>query len=374
MSAQLTECDRQNSSFFIVLDHGLMTMMMMIIFLLIIILIDLCSSAEHRLIQLIEKLPVQTEVINLRELFLTNETVEGDFFLAKKDEYPYWFFLINHSSRGVLTIQKEIDRDQLCRLRRCRCDTHCDLELEIFVHTNEFNVELLIIRLIDQNDHRPRFSNLNQRVQLNIVENAPIGAKIKLEPAIDDDQGENGLMGMLINLIINIIISLLSLISLGYSLISSRPLPFSLRYDLTRADLSLIVDETLDRETISSYQFDILAFDGDNQTGLVHVDVLIGDVNDCPPKFHQSIYRLENISEHTPIDSVLIRLHADDDDIGVNAQITYHLLTDEPCFLLDENTGELRLQCILDYEVKNHYQLTIEAKDHGEGSKSDHCT
>ena len=164
------------------------------------------------------------------------------------------------------------------------------------------------------------------------------------------------------------------LISLGYSLISAHPLPFSLRYDLTRADLSLIVDESLDRETIAAYQFDIVAFDGDNQTGLLHVDVLVGDVNDSPPKFPQSIFRLSNISEHTPIDSVLVRLHADDADVGVNAQLSYHLLTDDACFLLDEFTGELRLQCLLDYEVKNVYQLTIEARDAGEGSKSDLCT
>ena len=164
------------------------------------------------------------------------------------------------------------------------------------------------------------------------------------------------------------------LISLGYSLISAHPLPFSLRYDLTRADLSLIVDESLDRETTTGYQFDILAFDGDNQTGLLHVDVLVGDVNDSPPKFRQSIFRLTNISEHAPLDSLLARVHADDADVGVNAQITYHLLTDDACFLLDEVTGELRLQCLLDYEVKHHYQLTIEARDAGEGSKSDLCT
>lgn len=151
-------------------------------------------------------------------------------------------------------------------------------------------------------------------------------------------------------------------------------MPFSLRYDLMRSDLSLIVDQTLDRETISSYQFDILAYDGDNQTGLLRVHVQIDDVNDCPPKFHQSIYRLTNISEHTPIDSILARVQAEDQDSGVNAQITYHLLTDDPCFLLDDITGDLRLQCFLDYEVKHHYQLTIEAKDHGEGSKSDLCT
>ena len=83
----------------------------------------------------------------------------------------------------------------------------------------------------------------------------------------------------------------------GYSLVSSKFLPFSLRYDLIRSDLSLVVTQTLDRELISSYKFDIIARDGDNQTGILHVFVLINDINDSPPKFEQTIYIINNISE-----------------------------------------------------------------------------
>ena len=93
------------------------------------------------------------------------------------------YFLINHSSRGILTIRKEIDRDELCRIRRCRCDTWCDLELEIIINSEQFNIELITIRIIDRNDHKPMFSN--DQLNLTIVENAQIGAMIKLESAID---------------------------------------------------------------------------------------------------------------------------------------------------------------------------------------------
>lgn len=157
------------------------------------------SPDDHRIIRTLEKLPVHTEVVNLRQLFLPNHPTESavtaDFMLAKRDEYPYLYFLINHSSRGILTIRKEIDRDQLCRLRRCRCDTWCDLELEIFVNHEQFHLEVLTIRVLDQNDHRPQFSTLSEQLQVTIVENAPVGARIKLESAIDQDQGENGIVG-----------------------------------------------------------------------------------------------------------------------------------------------------------------------------------
>jgi len=163
-----------------------------------------CQQQQHQeedrfIIRTIEKLPVHTEVTNLRRLLLSNnvsDSINVDFSLAKRDEFPYMYFLINHSSRGILTIRKEIDRDELCRKRRCRCDTWCDLELEIFVNSEQFNIELITIRILDQNDHIPQFSSLNNQLNLTIVESAPIGAMIKLEPAIDYDQGVNGIMGM----------------------------------------------------------------------------------------------------------------------------------------------------------------------------------
>jgi protocadherin delta 1 len=152
---------------------------------------------DHFIIRTIEKLPVHTEVINLRRLLLAknlSDSITADFSLAKRDEFPYMYFLINHSSRGILTIRKEIDRDELCRLRRCRCDTWCDLELEIIINSEQFNIELITIRIMDRNDHKPTFST--DQLNLTIVENAQIGAMIKLESANDYDQGQNSIVGM----------------------------------------------------------------------------------------------------------------------------------------------------------------------------------
>ena len=313
------------------------------------------QQQQQRIIRTTEKLPVHSEIINLRRLFFPNQTTNSltaDFTLAKRDEYPYMFFLINHSSRGILTIRKEIDRDDLCRKRRCRCDTWCDLELEIFINNEQFNIELLTIRILDINDHRPQFST--DEVNLTIVENAPINAMTKLEPAIDYDEGTNSLV--------------------GYSLISSSNLPFSLRYDLKRGDLSLVINDNLDREHISSYRFQILAFDGDNQTGVLNVFVTIDDVNDCPPKFDQKIYHLKNITENLPFGSIIFRVHATDADIGINGELTYHLINEQTCFEIDQHTGDIRVQCLLDYETKTTYQIEVEARDSGEGSKTDFCT
>jgi hypothetical protein len=160
----------------------------------------------------------------------------------------------------------------------------------------------------------------------------------------------------------------------GYSLVSSTYLPFSLRYDLTRNDLSLVIEENLDRELISSYQFNIIAYDGGNQTGKLHVYIIIDDVNDNPPKFDQLIYTIKNVSENLPIGSIIFRIHATDDDDGVNGDITYNLINQENCFEIDQITGDIRVICLLDYENKIMHQLEIEGRDGGEGSKTDFCT
>lgn len=160
----------------------------------------------------------------------------------------------------------------------------------------------------------------------------------------------------------------------GYSLVSSTSLPFSLRYDLIRADLSLVVNEQLDRELISSYQFQIIAHDGGNRTGILNVRITIDDVNDSPPKFDQSIYTLKNISENLPIGSILFRVHATDADEGVNGDVTYQLINPKNCFEIDPFLGDIRVLCALDYETKTSYRLDIEARDGGEGSKTDFCT
>lgn len=143
---------------------------------------------------------------------------------------------------------------------------------------------------------------------------------------------------------------------------------------MSRPDLSLVVETSLDRETISFYEFDVVAFDGGNQTGRQHVRVNIADVNDSPPKFDRSIYVLKNISEHLSIDSIVFRLQAHDNDTGVNSELNYSLLNDEPCFVVDSLTGDVRLRCLLDYETKSNYRLYFEVRDQGEGSKTDFCT
>lgn len=135
-----------------------------------------------------------------------------------------------------------------------------------------------------------------------------------------------------------------------------------------------MIDQVLDREFISSYSFDIIARDGENQTGILHVNVNIDDINDSPPKFEQTTYTIRNISENLPVDFLIARVHAIDQDEGINGEINYYLINDENNFQIDQWTGEIRIRKLLDFEMKTMHRLEIEARDNGEGSKTDFCT
>lgn len=137
----------------------------------------------------------------------------------------------------------------------------------------------------------------------------------------------------------------------------------------------MIIEENLDRETNPSYEFEIVARDGENQTGSVEVFVTIDDVNDNAPKFLQAIYEIRNLSENFPVGNVVCRVEARDEDFAVNGELSYHLVSNsDEFFEIDAATGEIRLVQPLDFETKQSHRLEVEARDFGEGSKTDLTT
>jgi len=71
------------------------------------------------------------------------------------------------------------------------------------------------------------------------------------------------------------------------------------------------------------------------------------------------------------MNSIVVRVHATDDDEGINGEISYFLLNEQQCFDIDSQTGDIRVQCVLDYEKQSKYRLEIEARDNGEGYQTD---
>ncbi|KTG32913.1 hypothetical protein cypCar_00019139 [Cyprinus carpio] len=93
--------------------------------------------------------------------------------------------------------------------------------------------------------------------------------------------------------------------------------------------------------------------------------VVLEDINDNPPKFVPTVYRIK-VPEDVPPGSVLLWVESFDLDLESGGLISYNLKNSEAgAFFLDTSTGCLTLERELDFEKQQFYNLTVRAVDHG---------
>ncbi|KAE8614326.1 hypothetical protein XENTR_v10008125, partial [Xenopus tropicalis] len=133
----------------------------------------------------------------------------------------------------------------------------------------------------------------------------------------------------------------------------------------------LVLEKPLDREKQNSIELMLTASDGGSprKTGTALIKIVVYDANDNYPVFSQDTY-VVNINENAPNGSLVLQLHATDEDDGSNGEITYsfsHIPENAlHIFRIDSQTGELSKVGELDYEVTKRYTITVEAKDGGD--------
>ncbi|KAF8571188.1 hypothetical protein P879_00358 [Paragonimus westermani] len=98
-------------------------------------------------------------------------------------------------------------------------------------------------------------------------------------------------------------------------------------------------------------------------TSTMTLTLKIRDDNDHHPVFSQPLYHA-TIHENNVVGSKIIQVHATDDDEGENSRITYTLL-DRANFKVDNETGWVTANLIFDRELRDSYQVTVVASDHG---------
>ncbi|CAH8532558.1 unnamed protein product [Schistosoma rodhaini] len=104
-----------------------------------------------------------------------------------------------------------------------------------------------------------------------------------------------------------------------------------------------------------------------SQTATMTITLHIVDANDNEPTFEKQFYKAE-IKENSPIGTKIIKIHAVDKDVGVNAQIYYSLQENElfvPYFKIDPIMGWIVNSAELDREAQVIFQLTVLAIDGG---------
>ena len=93
-----------------------------------------------------------------------------------------------------------------------------------------------------------------------------------------------------------------------------------------------------------------------------------------PKVIPHSSLRTVHVSEDTPLESVVTRIKATDRDTGYNGKLWYTITAgnDESCFIINTQTGDIRLGRSLDRERRSKYNITVTISDLGTRSRSTH--
>ncbi|XP_052499610.1 protocadherin alpha-12-like [Budorcas taxicolor] len=253
---------------------------------------------------------------------------------------------------GILFVNSRIDREELCG-RSAECSIH--LEVIVDRPLQVFHVE---VEVKDVNDNPPVFRG-EQKVLIS--ESAPLESRFPLEGASDADIGLNSL--------------------LTYRLSLNEYFTLKL---ITKTDKSilpeLILRKSLDREEIPELNMLLTALDGGKPqlTESVQIQITILDVNDNAPEFDKPGYKVV-LFENVPNGTRIIQLNASDLDEGPNREISYGIrmilpLSEKCMFLINPQTGEIRIYGKLDFEENNEYEIQVNAIDKGIPPMAGHCT
>ncbi|KAM4621720.1 protocadherin beta-16-like [Polymixia lowei] len=251
--------------------------------------------------------------------------------------------------RGVLLIKDRIDRESLCRQT-----TPCALHFQVILE-NPMEFYSITIEITDINDNPPTFENND--VKFKISESAVSGAKFVLDRAIDLDVGKNGLQSYELKPTDNFALKLYS------------------QADGTK-NIEMVLQKPLDREKQELINVVLTAIDGGEpqMSGTMQIHITVLDANDNAPVFTQPTYKA-TVIENSPKGTVVTRVSASDADHGSNGKIRYSisniLENTNGMFDVNEESGEIKLLGIIDYEIVRNYHISLRASD--DGGLTDYC-
>ena len=261
------------------------------------------------------------------------------------------YFNINEKT-GAFYTNGTIDRESLSH---CKFSENCEIRLDVSAQSTIGTFFVIIkvkVVVLDINDNTPYF--VKSETNLEISESSIPNSSLSVEGAVDLDSGNNSIQ--------------------TYTVLPSGS-PFLLSYDnslIGSSTLKLILNQTLDREKVGSYDLVIKAIDGGTppRSGslLVHIDV--SDVNDNRPSFSHLTYNI-TIEESTEAGSVILNMSATDKDLGKNGEVMYRLSPYQSddikqMFSINETHGNLSLIKPLTYYSGEVLKVIIEASDNAD--------
>ncbi|XP_006866295.1 PREDICTED: protocadherin alpha-7 [Chrysochloris asiatica] len=192
----------------------------------------------------------------------------------------------------------------------------------------------VLVDVVDANDNAPELTITS--LSLPISEDAPPGTVITLVSVYDRDSGVNGQVTS--TLTPNVPFKLVSTFKNYYS---------------------LVLENSLDRESVSAYDLVVTARDrgSPSLSATVSVSVEVADVNDNAPTFPQPEYTVF-VKENNPPGSHIFTVSARDADAQENALVSYSLV--------ERRVGERALSSYVSVHAESGKVYALQPLDHEE--------
>ncbi|XP_065110593.1 protocadherin Fat 1a isoform X2 [Paramisgurnus dabryanus] len=287
-------------------------------------------------VEISESTAVGTEIIQVeaKDKDLGDNGVIRYSILADTDQFAI------DTETGVVTVKKPLDREvQPSFVLKIAAHDQATAEPQLI------STVLLKVTLEDVNDNPPKFIPPNYQVKVR--EDLPIGTVIMWLEAHDPDVGPSS--------------------QVRYSLVDNG----DGKFEVDKLSGALRIVQNLDYEKKQVYSLTARAKDKGKPISLsssCHIEVEVVDVNEnlyrpLFPSFVDKGY----IKEDVPNGTSVMKITAQDEDKGRDGEIRYSIRDGSGLgiFTIDEETGVIRTQELLDHETVPHYWLTVYATDRG---------
>ncbi|KAK3610532.1 hypothetical protein CHS0354_008967 [Potamilus streckersoni] len=290
-------------------------------------------KTKDRTVSISEASPVGTIVTQVT-------ATDADSSLDNNNVFSYSmassFFAVN-STTGIITTTAILDREAVP-----------SYILTIFA-VDEGSPKLtgtstLTVYLDDVNDNSPLISGINN---VSVYEDIWVNSMIFSVTASDQDYGENG--------------------QLSFAIVSGNT---DADFKIEESSGFVLVQNVLDRERTESYLLIINVTDhGDiPNSATITASITLLDVNDNTPTFSQMSYYF-TVFENITVGSLIGTLSATDNDVGLNAEITFSIINsvsgNSSHFIINSVTGVITTATQVDRETWNLYRFVVQATDAG---------
>ncbi|KAK5608968.1 hypothetical protein CRENBAI_017660 [Crenichthys baileyi] len=262
------------------------------------------------------------------------------FFIKTGSIDPLSFFDLN-SETGEITVKGSLDYEET-RAYEIRVQAKDQGASPRSAHAK------LLIEVIDVNDNAPEISVTS--LMAPVKEDAELGTIVAFITVSDKDGGQNGVTKC--------------------SVVGRFPFKLKSNY---KNDYSLVVDGSLDRENVSTYNITVIASDeGRPALSIIKViTVQVADVNDNAPRFKEPVIHVF-LKENSPVGSKICTINATDPDVDNNAKVTYKLLDSftksipiSSVLNINSDTGDIISLQSFNYEELKTFPFKVQATDSG---------